>query len=545
MNNRIARALALFLVGATTSTLHPWSSTTAQAAPATPAVFVALAPCRLADTRPDGGTGYARVNPLTISISTVGRCGIPAGATSLALTLTVVQPAGSGFLTAWPGDQPLPTVSNLNYQALQTRANGSITKIDSTGSLRVFTSVPAFVVVDVVGAFVTTGATATVGRFVPSTSSRLYDSRPNAIVAPGAAVTIPLPAGVPSDAVAVALNITVTQSTGPGFVTAFPAGTTRPFTSVLNLDSFQQTRAAGGIFPTSAGGVTLFLSGGGHVVVDFSGYFTGSSSGASADGLFTAFDPSRLMDTRLASPLGTGIPVYPQGGVELTATRSGSGVMAYNVTSTDGDAGFVRAYSAGTAQPATSTLNPQGQGDVVANFAITQVSNRGLDFWSQPQTHLIVDVEGWFSGPSVTATLAAPTNTPPPTPQASYSACTHGGLDRINAERGKFGVRQLVVNPAAEATACSWALHLAQLGGGISHSDSPTRDAVVGCPTGENVAYSSGTSTTKLMDLWIGSIPHYKNIVNPIYVGIGLGYVIRTDAAGATRTYGSTTFSLC
>jgi uncharacterized protein YkwD len=392
---------------------------------------------------------------------------------------------------------------------------------------------------------VSSGSTASSGRFVPTASVRLYDSRPNNIVVPGGSVTIPLPAGTPSDAVAVALNITVTQSTGPGFVTAFAAGRPRPLASVLNLDSYQQTRAAGGIFPVSAGGVTLFLSGGGHVVVDFSGYFTGASSGAAADGLFTAFDPTRLMDTRGSSPLGVGVPIYPQGGVELAAARAGAGSIAYNVTSTDGDLGFIRGYAAGTAQPATSTLNPMGQGDVVANFAITQVSNRGLDFWSQPQTHLVVDLQGWFSGTPVAGSLPAPTNTPPPTPRVTYSACTHDGLDRINAERRRVGVPQLGVNPAGEAFACAWALHLAQLGAGISHSDSPTRDAAVGCPTGENVAFSTGTSTTRLMDLWFASPPHYANIIFRTYLSAGIGYVTRTDATGATRTYGSTTFALC
>ena len=514
--------------------------------PTPPAAFVPVQPCRLADTRPDGGNGYSRVDPQTISISSLNRCGIPTGSTALAVTLTVVDPAAEGFLTAWPGDHRLPTVSNLNFQADQTRANGTITKIDDLGRLRVYTSVPAFVVVDVVGAFVPQGATVAAGRFVPSTSSRLFDSRPNNIVAAGGSVTVPLPAGVPAGAIALALNITVTESTQPGFVTAFPAGTPMPTASALNLDWFDQTRAAGGIFGVSAQGITLFLSGGGHVVVDYSGYFTGPSASPSSDGLFSVVDPVRLMDTRQTSPLGVGVPIYPQGGVELPLSQRGS--MAYNVTSVDGDAGFIRGYAAGTPQPDTSTLNPQGQGDIVANFAITQTSDHGLDFWSQPQTNLVVDLQGWFAGPSVTATIAAPTNRAPATPRATYSKCTHEGLDRINTERRRARVAALVVNPAAQATACAWALHLAQLAGGISHSVAAPRDAQVGCPTGENVAFSTAPpsiAVPQLMDLWMASPPHHANIVFRGYVGIGLGYVTRTDATGATRTYGSTTFAVC
>ena len=547
MKSFVAHVLTVSLlatVGAITSTISAVSAATA--VPAPPAAFVSVQPCRLADTRPDGGNGYSRVDPQTISVSSLNRCGIPSRSTALAITLTVVDPVADGFLTAWPGDQPLPTVSNLNFQLGQTRANGTITKIDDLGRLRVYTSVPAFVVVDVVGAFVAQGANVAAGRFVPSTSARLFDSRPNNIVAAGASVTIRLPSGVPADVTALALNITVTESTRPGFVTAFPAGTAMPKASVLNLDSFDQTRAAGGIFGVSPQGITLFLSGGGHVVVDYSGYFTGSSAVPSSDGLFSVVDPVRLMDTRQTSPLGVGVPIYPQGGVELAVSQHGS--MAYNVTSVDGDAGFIRSYAAGTPQPDTSTLNPQGQGDIVANFAITQTSNRGLGYWSQPQTNLVVDLQGWFSGPSVTATIAAPTNAAPAALRATYSACTHEGLDRINAERRRARVGELVVNPAAQATACAWALHLAQLAGGLSHSAAAPRNAAVGCPAGENVAFSTAPpsiAVPQLMDLWMASPPHHANIVSRFYIGVGLGYVTRTDATGATRTYGSTTFALC
>lgn len=547
MKSFVAHVLAISLlatVGTITSAARGASAALVVTTPL--AAFVPVQPCRLADTRPDGGNGYTRVDPQTISVSSLNRCGIPTGSTALAVTLTVVGPIADGFLTAWPGDHELPTVSNLNFQAGQTRANGTITKVDDLGRLRVYTSVPAFVVVDVVGAFVPHGATVAAGRFVPSTSARLFDSRPSNIVAAGGSVTIPLPAGVPSDAIALAVNITVTESSRPGFVTAFPAGTVMPRASVLNLDGFDQTRAAGGIFGVSPQGITLFLSGGGHVVVDYSGYFTGPSAATSSDGLFSVVDPVRLMDTRQTSPLGVGIPIYPQGGVELAVSQHGS--MAYNVTSVDGDAGFIRGYAAGTPQPDTSTLNPQGQGDIVANFAITQTSNRGLGYWSQPQTNLVVDLQGWFSGPSLTATLAAPPNVAPTTPRATYSACTHEGLDRINAERRRARVVELVVNPPAQATACAWALYLAQLAGGLSHSAAAPRNAAVGCPTGENVAFSTAPpsiAVPQLMDLWMASPPHHANIVSPFYKGIGLGYVTRTDATGATRTYGSTTFAVC
>ena len=141
---------ALFAATATVpSILAP---STVHAAPAASAAYVSLQPCRLADTRLN--SGYVQLDAQTLQIPTRGVCGIPANATSLALTLTVDRPQAAGFLTAWPANQARPTVSNVNFRANQIRANSSITRVDSAGAFRVFTSIPSPVIVDVVGAFV-------------------------------------------------------------------------------------------------------------------------------------------------------------------------------------------------------------------------------------------------------------------------------------------------------------------------------------------------------------------------------------------------------
>ena len=206
--------------------------------------------------------------------------------------------------------------------------------------------------------------------------------------------------------------------------------------------------------------MALYLSGGGHIVVDLLGYFTGPSAGAGTDGLFTAYDPTRLLDTRNASPLGSGVPLYPGGGLELATAQGGA--IAYNVTSVDGNAGFVAAFPAGTPRPSTSTVNSVGAGDVVANFAITQVSNRGLGFFSRSQTHLIADLQGWFSGPSATATLPPPANTPPAAPQPGYSSCvTTTECRRSTPPAPLPASRQLARTLLRRRFACSYALQLA------------------------------------------------------------------------------------
>lgn len=546
----IAAAVALVAVSSMQGAIPHASA----GAPAASAAYVAVQPCRLTDTR--NGTGFTRVDARTLLIATQGVCGIPAGATAVALTLTVVDPQASGFLSAWPANQTQPTASSLNFSAHQIRANGSITKVDGNGSFRVSVSVAAQIVIDVAGAFVP-ASSARAGRFVPTAPSRAYDSRQSGTrFTAGSTFSLGLPPGIPADAVALAVNVTITESTGPGFVTEYPAGQQQPTSSILNVDSANQTRAVSGILPVSTAGMSLYVSAGGSVIVDVLGYFTGASATASADGLFTAYDPQRLLDTRGAGPLGNGTPLFPNGGLELSTMQGGS--MAYNVASVNGDAGYVTAYPAGTAVPETSSVNSVGNGDVVANFAITQVSNRGLGLFSQQRTDLIIDLQGWFSGPSTVATLAAPTNVDPNAARATagpaqvtFSECTHDAVDMLNNRRAQSGVKALATTAGEQAFSCSWALHMAQgyiastPASALVHSAAGYRDAAVGCATGENIAFASGSDPAQLYDLWFHSAPHLANIVDAHYASAATSFVVRTDATGAQTIWGVTDFAHC
>jgi len=408
----------------------------------------------------------------------------------------------------------------------------------------------------VAGAFVPT-LSARAGRFIATASQRAYDSRTSGKkFAPGSSFTLPLPSGVPPDATAMAVNVTVTDSAGAGFVTEFPAGAQRPTSSILNMDGAGQTRAVAGILPVSPAGMSLFMSAGGFVIVDVLGYFTGPTAKATGDGLFTAYDPQRLLDTRGTSPLGNGVPLYPGGGLEMTTSQGGT--LAYNITSVNGAPGYVTAYPAGTAIPATSTVNSLGGGDIVANFSITQVSSRGLGLFSQAGAHLVVDLQGWFSGPSATATVSPPTNVAPPPPVASltatggasYSSCSHAGLDILNARRASAGLPAIGVSSGAQAFACGWALHLAQAyvqgtSTPLVHSASADRDAAAGCGTGENIAFSSGADPNTLWNLWFNSSTHLANILSANYHNVGIGIVVRTDPNGAQTIWGVTDLTVC
>jgi hypothetical protein len=88
--------------------------------------------------------------------SVTGLCGIPETARSVAYNVAVVNPAGPGFLTVYPGSTKRPLFSTVNYSAGQIRANNGIIALGESGGLSVFCGQgfgQADIVIDVVGYF--------------------------------------------------------------------------------------------------------------------------------------------------------------------------------------------------------------------------------------------------------------------------------------------------------------------------------------------------------------------------------------------------------
>lgn len=373
-------------------------------------VFRPLGPCRLADTRLAVAVGaYQRVSSSTIRVGGVGACGIPPDAAALSITVTVADATGGGFITVWPAGQPMPTASVVNFAAGDIRSNGAIVQIGDGGMIDLFASVDAEIVVDLNGAFIASGPTAVVGRFVALPPQRLDDTRPSRFVSPSATLSVPLPTTVPPDAIAVAVNITATEGTTAGFLTAYPAGAVRPFASVLNTSAAGQTRATAAVVPVSAAGFSIFSSSGGHIVVDIAGYFTGPSALPSGDGLFVPMPPERLIDTRSSAPV-----IHPGGTIEIPIDLGGASAVVANWTMADTSAaGYLTVHPAGTPQPETSSVNATRRGEIVSNLGFAALSTRGVGVFASGGTHLVADLTGWFTGPSISATLAPAPNVAP------------------------------------------------------------------------------------------------------------------------------------
>jgi hypothetical protein len=129
------------------------------ALPTPPSTFVAISPCRLADTRGNGFSGP--LGPPSLLAATprvfpvVGNCGIPSTATVVSANLAVTNTSDRGFLSLWPegAPQPNPLGSSMNYSAGQTIANAALAALGTGGGITVYTRVGLDLVIDVNGYF--------------------------------------------------------------------------------------------------------------------------------------------------------------------------------------------------------------------------------------------------------------------------------------------------------------------------------------------------------------------------------------------------------
>lgn len=235
--------------------------------------FVPVDPARVLDTRLDAagaiGTGEAR------EVTVAGLGGVPAaGAAAVVLNVTATEASAAGYLTVFPTGDTRPTVSNLNVGPGQTIANQVVVPIGSAGKVSIFAFARAHVIVDVAG-WITDAAQPELfsGLLVPVSPTRLLDTRSSGKVSAGASATVVV-TGLPAAPAAVVLNVTATEATGAGYVTAHPAATTVPLASNLNVERAGQTIPNHVVVRTGTGGnVSLFSQSGTHLVADLAGWY--------------------------------------------------------------------------------------------------------------------------------------------------------------------------------------------------------------------------------------------------------------------------------
>jgi len=241
----------------------------------------------------------------------------------------------------------------------------------------------------------TSGVTSTPKtRFSPLAPNRIFDSRTSG-AKPGinGVVTVPIlgQAGVPADALSVALNVTATEPEADGFVTVYPTGTVRPTASNVNY-------TAGASVPNlvvakigAGGSIDLYTSQSSHLVVDVFGWF-----GVNAASGFTPIVAARAIDTRTTSKPGDGgIVTFP---VTIGGVPSGATSVLLNLTVTQPSApSFAAVFASGSAVPATSNVNVVADEDR-PNLTFAPVGADGqVSVYTYKSSHIVADVLGWFS----------------------------------------------------------------------------------------------------------------------------------------------------
>jgi len=99
--------------------------------------FYTVTPCRILDTRrtagPLGAPALSAGGNRTFVIAS--QCGIPVGAKSVSVNVTITNAASAGYVIVYPPGVAQPVVSVLNYRAGQTRANNAILPLGASGDV--------------------------------------------------------------------------------------------------------------------------------------------------------------------------------------------------------------------------------------------------------------------------------------------------------------------------------------------------------------------------------------------------------------------------
>lgn len=369
--------------------------------------YTPLDPRRLLDTRE--GSGRVPAGGSVRLVVAGGATGVPADATAVVLNVTGVSATLSTDVRVYPAssDGAVPSVSNLNLAAGQTRANLVTVAVGEQGAVRLRNqSGSVHLLADLAGYYLPGAATS----FFPLEPSRVLDtragigSRQGAKLGAGGTLDLQV-AGtseVPSTARAVVLSVTAVGATRSTDVRVYPrrvGSSAVPTISNLNV-------VPGGPVPNLVivrvgdDGLVRLRNNAGELslVADVFGYYDAGSSGGT---LFRPLTPERLLDTRpdrlgereLLDLDSSGRGGVPEGATAVALNVTGAGAS----TSTD-----VRVYPTplireADGPPSVSTLNLV-RGQTAAGAAIVRTGNgSAVRFYNNSgSVALLVDVAGWF-----------------------------------------------------------------------------------------------------------------------------------------------------
>lgn len=358
--------------------------------------FVASAPRRALDTRQGvsvraGETRHVAMDALVTS-----------DALAAAVDLVGVDPQTAGFVTAWSCDEQRPWASNLNLTAGNTQAAFALVDLSATREICVFSSTDLQLVVDVFGSYVPR-STAGASSFRSVGPERVLDTRlVGGIVQPGQPRRIWVQPGT----TAVAINLAATESTGAGFVTAYPCDQPVPATSNLNVVAGQTLSNYAQVGVSPDGEVCVVTSMTTHLVIDLIGAFSPATDGW----WYHSTSPTRLVDSRdgIGVPVGPitrfvfGANALPANSLPaLTAVPDDAKALVVTAVAVDprADGWMTVAPCVDNGAYATVAINTTA-GRTTANLTVVPTraaTGRDLCVFSMMAANQVLDLAGWYA----------------------------------------------------------------------------------------------------------------------------------------------------
>lgn len=406
--------------------------------------FRSLSPDRLVDTRTATFVGgWTRVDGSVIRVPIAGRrlgdeSVVPADASAAVFTLVGInREVRPNHVAAFPAGTAWNNTSSLNMDHLGDTVANLVTVRLRNGAVDIRSNFRADIVLDLAGVYVPSeSGRESAGRYQDiAPARRVLDTR-NSPGKPGAHSTVDVDltplvgqGGIDTDATAVSVNLTATEVSGTGYLTAYPYAEGRGPTSSLNVVAGQD-RASGVIVRLRRDdrgrfGFKVFCQPGTHVVVDVDGFFTGPGANRSSGGMFVPVDPVRLMDTRRGH--GGRKRLWPGWTREFELPREvraegGTVVLNTTVTRAMGTGFFtVNAARERVGTPVTSSVNVSAAGQTVANHVISKASVHGCEVYAHTGGDVIADLVGYYRTTPLAGNRPVPPEPLPPQIGPTYT----------------------------------------------------------------------------------------------------------------------------
>jgi hypothetical protein len=333
-----------------------------------PSKFHPVTPRRILDTR--SGVGVAAGKPgagAVVTFRATGAGGVPAtGVSAVVLNVTITEASGVGFVQVFPtGRATVGASSNLNVEHVgQTIPNLVVVPVGSGGQVSIYTQSGGHLLADVFGWFGPSPATRD-GRYVALPApKRVLDTRdPDQV-----------PVEIPANAAKTCSDF------GGSWITAnFWFWTFHHWGDINHLDAD-------------------------HDNIPCESLPGAPSAPMVPPDLFKLPDFGEIDLNLVAGVSGFPTILGLEGGPTTGSwgIPAGATAIVANVTATQPQGpGFVEVAPKGAPLGLSSNLNVEAVGQSISNLVVVPLSADGsITLFTQTATHLIVDVLGYFTGPS-------------------------------------------------------------------------------------------------------------------------------------------------